>query len=69
MNVSEQLKLYIYCSMNKEYEEGVQKWEKADLMSVLATWLCSSLARSQTMFLLFKEQKQKKNENGFLTVL
>ena len=25
MNVSQQIKLYIYCSMNKQYVEGVHK--------------------------------------------
>ena len=31
-NVSQQLEIYAYCSMNKHYMEVVQKWKKAYLM-------------------------------------
>ena len=31
-NVSQQLIIYIYCSMNKQYLEGVQKCKKAYFM-------------------------------------
>ena len=30
--MSSQMKEYTYCSLNKQYVEGVQKWEKAYLM-------------------------------------
>ena len=31
-NVSQQLKIYTYCSMNKQYVKGIQKWKKAYLI-------------------------------------
>ena len=31
-NMSQQLQLYTYCVLNKQYMGGVQKWEKAYLM-------------------------------------
>ena len=33
-NMFKQLKIYTYYSMNKQYEEGVQKWKK----SLLDVW-------------------------------
>ena len=32
MNVSKQVEIYTYCSVNKQYEEGIQKWKKVYLM-------------------------------------
>ena len=33
-NVSQQLEICMHCPRNKQYEEGIQKWEKAYLMDV-----------------------------------
>ena len=27
--ISKHLEIYVYCSMNKQYVEGVQKWKKS----------------------------------------
>ena len=62
------VKLYTYCSMNKQYIEGIQKWKKAYLMSVdnIAMWLYHSLTESETISLLFNEQKQIEFKKRFL---
>ena len=62
-----QVKLYTYCSINKQYVEGEQKWQKAlSSVATIATWLYYFLARSETISLLFKEQKQKDIKKRFL---
>ena len=50
INVSQQLEIYTYCSMNKQYVGGVQKWKKAYLVrgSKIAMCLYCSLAGSET---------------------
>ena len=41
---TQMVKLYAYCSKNKKYVEGIQKWKKAYLTSVgdIAMWLYHS---------------------------
>ena len=62
------VELYTYCSMDKQYMEGVQKWIKGHLMSLGngAMWIYHSLARSETTSLQFKELGQIEVKNGFL---
>ena len=59
--MSQQLEIYTYCSMNKQYVEGVQKWKKANLMRVnnITMWLYHSLVGSETTSLLLKKKRQK----------
>ena len=56
--------------MNKQYVEGVQKCEKAYFVirADITTWVYCSQAGSETMSLLFKEQRQKEvMENCHMT--
>ena len=53
--------LSIYCSMDKQYVEGLQNGKKAYLISLgnIDMWLYHSLVESETTSLQFKEQRKK----------
>ena len=55
----------MYCSMNKQYEEKVYLMMGSQ---IVITILAYSMAGQETMTILFKEQRQKESENGFLTL-
>ena len=61
INLSQQLEIYTYCSMNKQYVEWVQKWKKAYLMreSKIASLLYPT-PKFGDMSLSFKSSKVKK---------
>ena len=50
MHESQLLKLYKYCSMNKQCVKGIQNGKKAYLMRIdyITIWLYNSLAGSET---------------------
>ena len=62
-NMFQQLKLFIYCSMNKQYVERIQN-RKRLTCGFHVIWL-----RSETTSLMLKNQRQKEIENQFLEQL
>ena len=66
-NMSQQLEIYIYYSMNKKYVEVAQKWKKAYLM-MLESKMCLyfSMARAGDSICSVQRTKAKEGKNGFL---
>ena len=58
-HMSQQLEIWTYNSMNKQYVEGVQKWKKANLTrkSKIAKRHYRFPGRVRDTSLLFKEQR------------
>ena len=60
---------YTYSNMKKQYVEGLHDRKKNYLIRVGKIWVYHSLAESETMYLLFKDQRQKEIEKCFLKLL
>ena len=67
-NVSQQIKTYTCYSINKQFIEGVPKWQKAYFIkgSQRVTWLYCSLTGSETCLSCSKNRVKKNMRIGFL---